>query len=176
MKTTSLFSPAAVALLAAGLFAAATVAQAPQPAQPGPGGPPQQMRHFPKPQNLKVLPKNLNGQQVRRIMSVWARSLGVHCDNCHAADPHKLDRFGHPELDFPSDKKQDKDTARLMYKMVKQINGDYISMVTGKDGKPAPPVTCGTCHRGHLDPPKYVLPKERPFPMGGRPPAAAGPA
>ncbi len=134
------------------------------------------MPHFPKPKNLKVLPKNLTGQQVRRIMVVWAGSLGVHCDTCHAADPHKLDRFGHPELDFPSDAKQDKDTARMMYKMVKDINDNTISMVTGQDGKPAPPVTCGTCHRGHLDPEKFVLPKERPFPMGGPPPAGAAPA
>lgn len=164
MKKSSLFSPATIALLAAGLFAAATVAQAPQPA-------PHRMPHFPKPKNLQVLPKNLNGLQVRQIMVVWARSLGVHCDTCHAADPHKLNRFGHPELDFPSDAKQDKRTARLMYKMVKQINGNYISMVTGQNGKPAPPVTCGTCHRGHLDPPKFVLPKEHPFPMGGHRPA-----
>ena len=125
---------------------------------------------------MKVLPKNLTGLQVHQIMHVWAGSLGVHCDTCHAAAPHKLDRFGHPELDFPSDAKKDKLTARLMYKMVKKINGDTISMVTGEDGKPAPPVTCGTCHRGHLDPPKFVVPKEGPFPMRGMRPAGAAPA
>ncbi len=123
------------------------------------------MPHFPKPQNLKVLPKNLTGLQVRRIMHVWAGSLGVHCDTCHAAYPHRLNRFGRPELDFASDAKQDKLTARLMYKMVQKINSGTISMVTGQNGKPAPPVTCGMCHRGHLDPPKFILPKEKPFHM-----------
>ena len=159
MKTASLLSSAAVALLAAGLFAAAAAAQAPQSARP------HRSAHFPKPTNLQVLPKNLTGLQVRRIMHVWAGSLGVHCDTCHAAYPNKLNGSGHPRLDFASDAKHDKLTARLMYKMVQQINGDTISTVTDENGKPAPPVTCGTCHRGHLDPPKFVLPKERPFHM-----------
>lgn len=170
VKLASLTPPlAAVALLTAALFAVATLAQAPDGA---PGGAP---RHYPAPTNLKVLPKDTTGKQVRVIMEGWAGQLGVHCDTCHTADPKNIGPNGKPRLKFADDSKQQKDTARLMYKMVQDINDNTVSMVTGQDGKPAPPVTCGTCHRGHLDPRPYVVPKEkRPAwpPMGEGAPAS----
>jgi hypothetical protein len=50
----------------------------------------------------------------------------------------------------------EKATARLMYKMTLDINENYVSMVDSSGA----PVTCGTCHRGHLGPEPWVAPKE----------------
>jgi cytochrome c553 len=167
LKPASLFPlAAAAALLAAAVFARGASAQAPQ------GPPPWMHEHnFPKPTNLKVLPKDLNGKQVREIMEKWAGSLGVHCDNCHAADPHKIGRNGKPELDFPSDAKPAKNIARLMYTMTQQINHDYIGKAMQMDtaSDEGAPVTCGTCHRGQKYPPEFVIPKEN-RPSGGAAP------
>jgi hypothetical protein len=124
----------------------------------GTGGP---MRNFPPPTNLKVLPKDLTGREVRDIMEKWAGSLGVHCDICHVADPNNLGPNGRPRLNFPDDSKPDKQIARLMYTMTQQINTDYISKAMDMDKDDmGTPVTCGTCHRGHEMPEEFVIPKE----------------
>ncbi len=193
-------SAAAVALIAAAVLAATTAVQAtqdqPQPAAsqpaaqaapnpPAPASPPQQgmapggmgmaMRNYPPPTNLKVLPKNLTGREVREIMEKWAGSLGVHCDTCHVADPNKIGPNGRPQLNFPDDSKPDKQIARIMYTMTQQINADYISKASELDKDAmGMTVTCGTCHRGHEMPEEFVIPKEeRP---GGPPPAGGAPA
>lgn len=188
MKLTSLLPPAAaVTLLAAAVFAA-TPSQAPTPsAPPAPAatqGPPPQggpMRNFPPPTNLRVLPKDLTGRQVRDTMEIWAGSLGVHCDFCHMADPKNLGPNGRPRMNFADDSKPNKQIARLMYTMTQQINNDTISkaMDLDKDGMGSP-VTCGTCHRGHQMPEVFVIPhEERPGGPGGGPamlpPAGAAP-
>ncbi|MFZ0747008.1 MAG: c-type cytochrome [Terracidiphilus sp.] len=172
MKPSSLFLPTStVALLSVAIFAAASVAQAPQASPPGADGRPP--RSFPAPTNLKVLPKDLNGQQVRDIMRGWAGGLGVHCDYCHAADPNKVGPNGRPELDFALDTKPDKEMARIMYTMTEDIKKNYVAKVVAMDkmDEPAPPVTCGTCHRGHEDPEAFIPPPEHhgPPPAGGMP-------
>lgn len=162
MKIRSLSPPAAaVAVFAAAVFAVTVVAQAPQAPSPEAGGPPRRMRSYPAPKNLKVLPKTFTGQQVHETMEGWAGSLGVHCDTCHAADPHNIGPNGRPRLKFEDDSKPEKSTARLMYKMTRDINDNYVSMVPVKEGAPTPKVTCGTCHRGHKDPEPYVIPREQ---------------
>lgn len=172
MKKSSLSLPAAATvLLAAAVFAATTVAQAPQanPTPSGPAGAPPPPRNWPAPTNLQVLPKNLTGQQVRDIMEKWEGSLGAHCNTCHAEDPKNIGPNGRPRLNFADDSKQEKLTARLMYKMTEDINVNYVSKVPNSDM----PVACGTCHRGHLDPEPYVIPKHEhgsPPPAGGPPP------
>lgn len=179
MRTASPYlSTAAVALLTAAVFAVTTVAQAPQ--GPPPGGPPsggQMPRNYPAPTNLQVLPKDLTGQQVHQIMEGWAGSLGVHCDTCHAADPAGPGPNGRPRLKFDLDTKPQKQMARIMYKMTEDIKTNYVAKVAAMDtmGTPAAPVTCGTCHRGHLDPEAFEIPHEGG--MGGmRPPQGAPPA
>lgn len=175
MKLTSLIPPvAAASLLVVVVFAAAAVAQAPQdqpapPTPPAAAGSPQQgappaghpMRNYPAPTNLKVLPKNLSGREVRDMMEKWAGSLGVHCDTCHAADPKNIGPNGRPRLNFADDSKPDKQIARLMYTMTEQMNKEYIrkamEMDTDDEGSP---VTCGTCHRGHKMPEEFVIPRE----------------
>jgi hypothetical protein len=112
---------------------------------------------WPKPTNLKVLPKDLDGQQVRDIMEGWEGQLGVHCDTCHMADPTKKGWNGRPALNFADDSKPEKSTARIMYKMTEDLNKNYLAMV-GEGKEPA--VTCGTCHRGHQKPERFVPPPE----------------
>lgn len=146
-----------------GLFAAFTVSAAAQ----APGSSPNVPRTFPAPTNLKVLPKNLSGQQVRDIMENWQGSLGVHCSNCHAEDPKNIGQNGRPRLNFADDSKPQKATARLMYTMMEEINKSYVSKIPNSDAM----VSCGTCHRGKLDPEDFVLPKEE----HGGPPASEPP-
>jgi hypothetical protein len=132
-----------------------------------PPGPP---RSFPAPTNLQVLPKTLTGQQVHEIMEKWEGYLGGHC---HAADPNNIGPNGRPRLNFADDSKKEKATARLMYKMTEGINVDYI----GKIDSSGEPVTCGTCHRGHLGPEPYKIPPEdHDHDHPGPPPGAAPPA
>ena len=165
MKPSSL-SLSAAALLTAAVFAAATVAQAPQAAPPSPGSPPP--RVHPAPTNLKVLPKNLTGEEVHEIMEQWEGSLGAHCDTCHVADPKNLAPNGRPRLNFADDTKKEKTIARTMYRMTEEINTSYVATIESSGA----PVTCGTCHRGHLGPQPFVIPSDD----GPRPPQGALPA
>jgi hypothetical protein len=105
---------------------------------------------------LKVLPKDLTGQQVHEIMEKWSASLGTHCDSCHTADPQNIGPNGRPRLNFADDSKPMKDSARLMFKMTEDINTNYVSMIDNSGAA----VTCGTCHRGHLGPEPFVIPPE----------------
>ena len=169
MKLSSSHLTAAAAALAVAIFAFTSAAQAPA------GGPPPK-REFPAPINLKVLPKTLTGEQLHEIMEKWEGSLGAHCNTCHAADPKNVGPNGRPRLYFADDSKEEKLTARLMYKMTEDINGNYVSKVPNSDTT----VTCGTCHRGHLDPEPYVIPEDdhdhdHPGAPQGPPPPGAKP-
>lgn len=98
----------------------------------------------PKPQNLKVLPKNMTIDEVKEVMKGFNAALGVKCDFCHvssAADPTKLD--------FASDENHHKDVARKMLRMVSKINKKYFKG-HAEEGKMA--VTCATCHNGQKHP------------------------
>jgi Photosynthetic reaction centre cytochrome C subunit len=150
-----------------------TMPQAGAPGQQGMRGP----RNFPPPANLKVLPKDLTGAQVRDVMRHWAGDLGVECNACHAAYKDHTGPNGRPMLDFASDEKPEKQMARIMYTMTETIKTDYVAKVAALDtmGTPAAPVTCGTCHRGNLDPTEYVpLQRER-GPRPGNGPANGPP-
>jgi hypothetical protein len=152
-QTSLLFSAVAVAA-----FSVATVAsaQAPEGQQP-PAGDAQAHHHeAPPPTNLKVLPKTMTGEQVHELMHKWAGELGTECTTCHATDPNRKMPNGRPAINFADDSKPEKNTARLMYQMVEDINKNYV----GKLDNGGPPVSCGTCHRGHVEPPLFVAPKE----------------
>jgi hypothetical protein len=154
-------------LLAALTIASATFACAQAPAgAPDATSAPQQRRPAPPPTNLKVLPKDLTGQQVRDIMHGYERQLGVECEHCHAQNPAT------GRNDFPSDANPMKERARIMIKMTAEINSVYLTQLT--DPKPENPVDCGTCHRGAAKPALFVPPpRERP---AGPPPGAATPS
>lgn len=90
------------------------------------------------PKNLKVLPKGTSHRDVVNIMRGFNAALGTRCDDCHAQAKTGDD------LDFASDEKPAKETARKMMKLVGSIN-EQIAAMGDKD---APQVRCITCHRG----------------------------
>jgi hypothetical protein len=136
------------------VFAAQTPAATPPPSA-GQSAPPPEHQH-PAPTNLKVLPKDLTGEQVHEIMHQWSGDLGTGCKTCHAASK-ELGPDGKPKLNFADDSKEDKQTARLMYTMMEDINANYVAKVPNSGA----PVTCGTCHRGHLGPEPFVPAPEK---------------
>jgi hypothetical protein len=142
---------AAAAVLAVAIAAVSASAQAPPPGTPA-GGPPPAHFPAPKPTNLKVLPKDLTGDQVHDIMHKWEAMLGAECSTCHTPDPKNIGPNGKPRLNFADDSKKEKQTARLMLKMTEEINANYVSMVENSGA----PVTCGTCHRGKPTPEPFV--------------------
>lgn len=122
-------------------------AQAPSDSHPETHSSPQP-KSYPAPTNLKVLPKDLTGRQLHAIMERWALSLGVECGACHTDDPEHPRPDGRPGLKFPDDSKPMKTVARNMYTMTEEINTTYIAKLEGS----GVPVTCGTCHQGHIGP------------------------
>lgn len=179
MKITSLIPAAvAVALLGTAVLAAVTVAQEPQNPPPAGAMPGMQggmhQRNYPAPTNLQVLPKDMTGAQVREVMHHWSGDLGVECDTCHAAYADgRSGPNGRPMLDFASDAKDQKKMARIMYTMMELDKKDYVAKVAAIDtmATPAAPLTCGTCHRGNLDPLAYEPPHQEhgPRPQGAPP-------
>jgi hypothetical protein len=143
----------------------AAFAQAPTaaPGAPPAGAPPR--RPAPPPTNLKVLPKDTTGEQVRTIMRGYEKQLGVECEYCHAKDPAT------GRNNFASDANPKKDVARIMMKMTASVNDEYLTQIT--DPKPENPVTCGTCHRGMAKPTVFVPPPSPPRERPAAPPAGA---
>jgi hypothetical protein len=108
---------------------------------------------------LKVLPRDLSGKQVHDIMEQWEAALGAQCDSCHAEDRGNIGPNGRPLLNFAADSKPMKGVARTMYTMTEDINRSYLAKIDSS----GVPVTCGTCHRGHLGPQPFVFAsKDRP--------------
>jgi Photosynthetic reaction centre cytochrome C subunit len=102
----------------------------------------------PPPSNLQVLPKDWTRQQVVMVMQGFNMALGVQCNYCHVeqagAQPNEK---GVIPIDAAPDTKQTKKTARVMMRMVGDINAKFGSEL----GKPAGDVVrvqCVTCHRG----------------------------
>ncbi|HEY0794628.1 MAG TPA: c-type cytochrome [Acidisarcina sp.] len=129
------------------------------PANQGPAnqGPPAQgaehhaMHHN---QNLQVLPQDISGPELMKVMHTFEAQVGVECGFCHASDAatHRLD--------FASDVKPEKATARVMMHMTRDINEKYLTQINDPDhaDHPAPPVSCGTCHRGQSMPASFTPP------------------
>ena len=127
--------------------------KAPAPGGASHAGPPHEL---PKPTNLKVLPKDIPVDQLKKIMENFAGSLGVKCEFCH----ERSAKTGH--LDFASDAKDDKQIARIMMKMTHDINENFMSQVKDPDAMPEDKhVACGTCHRGHKMPEHFIVPKPK---------------
>ena len=104
---------------------------------------------------FQILPQNVERQELVTTMRRFEQGLGVECEYCHAPLPagacdaegrgnHDLDK----PLDFPSDAKTEKASARTMMRMVATINHDYVSKVEQAHTT----VTCWTCHRGNTQP------------------------
>ncbi len=93
--------------------------------------------------NLKVLPKDISKPALIETMRGFSTALGEGCDLCHSEKAG-----GEHGMDFASDAKHEKETARLMLKMVADINGKYLSEVKGVEPDERVTVGCITCHRG----------------------------
>jgi len=104
--------------------------------------------------NLRVLPPNITHDELISTMRGIARSLGTKCNHCHVANPPGAAE----EFDFPNDSKPEKNVARSMLRMVRNINGEYISKVNAHGQT----VTCFTCHRGHTVPEVMTAQAEEP--------------
>jgi hypothetical protein len=106
-------------ILLALLIASTLLAQEPKGKKKGPP---------PEPKNLKLL----KADQLMDAMRAFRIALGVKCDTCHV------------QGDFASDEKHEKEIARKMIEMTREINAKF------PDGKQH--VTCFTCHRGDEHP------------------------
>lgn len=94
--------------------------------------------------NLQVLPQNIAREELLITMKRFTQALGVRCGHCHvqtATEPR-------PQFDFPSDAKPDKKAARVMMRMTRTINQDYVRKIPEMHTT----VTCWTCHRGSKQP------------------------
>lgn len=100
-----------------------------------------------KPENLKVLPKDISEEELHNVMRDYSRALGVRCNFCH--ESQKIEGQERPKYDFASDKLEEKSTAREMMKMTEALNKKYMSKI--EEGK-LRPVTCVTCHNGSPHP------------------------
>ncbi len=101
-----------------------------------------------KPQNIKALPATTTTEELRTVMFSFSDALGVNCIHCHVAeDWHDFSTY-----DFASDSNQRKETARLMIRMVNDINGRHLTKVKRDKDVEGVQVNCATCHSGRERP------------------------
>jgi hypothetical protein len=117
----------------------------------------------PKYKNLKILPKDINKEQMDSVMRQFAGSLGVKCNHCHYYNQEQK------SMDFASDAVKEKDIARNMMKLTAKINSKYFDVEHSKDLGAKLEVGCFTCHHGTKNPETKAPP---PPPRQGAPGAA----
>lgn len=103
-----------------------------------------------KPANLKVLPADTSTRQLVAVMRSFSRALGVRCVHCHVGE----DGADLSSVDFASDERPAKRKARVMMRMVRAINEQYLAELDriGADGTQRLEVNCATCHHGQPRP------------------------
>jgi hypothetical protein len=102
---------------------------------------------LPRPTNLKVLPKEMSGGDVDKLMHQYEQQLGVTCGFCHVENEQTR------KLDYASDENSVKSTARMMIAMTNDLNTKYLAQLG--DRRYADPLTCGNCHQGQAHPPVF---------------------
>jgi hypothetical protein len=139
---------AATLVLGCSLFGVA-IGAAPQTSSSGIAGTrgSTQKAVHPRPTNLKILPKDISGDDIDKLMHRYKQDLGVPCGYCHEENPQTK------QIDFASDENPVKETARFMIKMNDDINTRYLAQLG--DRRYAEPFTCGNCHQGQVDPPTF---------------------
>src|SRR5712675_64933 len=73
--------------------------------------------------NCKVIPKNTDNDQMERIMHQYSHQLGVTCSYCH---PDTRSGVFPVRVDFVTDEKPEKRTARKMMVMTDKLNKKYF--------------------------------------------------
>jgi hypothetical protein len=97
--------------------------------------------------NLKVLPKDISHEDLGKVMGKWSHALGVHCNFCHVRDEAAK------KMDFVSDAKPEKTTARHMFGMMNKINKKFFGAKKDSLGMVMESgVSCVTCHHGNAHP------------------------
>ena len=93
--------------------------------------------------NLKVLPEDISRDSLGAVMRSFTQALGVRCSHCHA---QKKGTNSPDSLDFTLDDKVEKEKARFMMRMTREINSDLLADIP----QPAAQIDVGciTCHRG----------------------------
>ncbi len=104
----------------------------------------------PRYRNVKVLPKNIQKQQMDSVMRHFTVALGVKCNHCHVFNQEQK------AMDFASDANEHKGVARQMIKMTNKLNSKYFDVKAGKDLSAKLEVTCYTCHNGKTDPVRFA--------------------
>jgi hypothetical protein len=119
----------------------------------------------PEPTNLKVLPANTTTAQLLPAMRSFAAALGTNCGSCHV-----WTGAGLPTTNYASDETAPQEVARVMMRMVTEVNNNLAANIKGKAADQITKVQCMTCHRGEAIP---KLPPPAP-PAGAAPPAGGG--
>ena len=94
--------------------------------------------------NLQILPKDISKDSLDKIMDGFKAALGVRCNFCHA--------FNNGKMDFASDEKPEKASAREMMKMTNKINLKYFGGKKEVFNQAVMEVSCNTCHNGKAHP------------------------
>jgi len=115
--------------------------------------PPREKPHW---KNLKVIPKDIDPDQMDRIMYKYTRALSVTCVYCHSAT--KPDVYP-KDADFASDENPKKLVTRDMMRMTDKLNKKYFSYKNDYsfNSLKAAAITCNTCHRGVYKPANIKL-------------------
>jgi hypothetical protein len=108
----------------------------------------------PRPTNLQVLPKDISHDSLIAVMHEYSRSLGVHCNFCHARS-----ETDSTHLDFASDANGKKKVARYMMHMTAEINEKYFAEANYKSTTMM--VSCYTCHHGQKEPERLKAEDEK---------------
>lgn len=102
-------------------------------------------------ENLQLLPDDIDRARLIGTMRGWAGGLGVRCNYCHVGPDNLVG------ADFASDDKPAKRTARKMLVMARAINRELLAdLPTLADGESHQVVSCYSCHRGAVKPPRNL--------------------
>jgi tetratricopeptide (TPR) repeat protein len=96
-----------------------------------------------KGENLQFYPKDISRAQLTQRMREFSLALGVRCQYCHVGG----NGVSFDGVVFASDEKPAKRTARLMLRMVEQLNTTTLAQLSTR-AEPRVVVECATCHRG----------------------------
>jgi len=102
--------------------------------------------------NLELLEKDITKGRLVSVMRGWTSSLGVRCNHCHVGPDNLVG------MDFASDEKATKRTARRMLLMARAVNLELLAdLPVVSDGAKHQNVSCYTCHRGQAKPPLNIV-------------------
>jgi len=96
--------------------------------------------------NLRLLDPDIEKERLVGTMKNWAAGIGQRCNYCHVGPD---DLVG---MDFASDEKATKRTARKMLEMSRIINRELLAELPTAEGRRPMVASCYTCHRGKAKP------------------------